>query len=167
MLLSNAALIYCSMLDSAGGQHVAACLHLMMTSRVPGVYTRLVILYSHVLCNMLQLLPGSKDAMTKFWVRPRPGDPWRDTLQKEQEEATSTYAELLATAVAAAGGSAATGGMAPGLGSSTGSAGSAVGGTLAGGGQVQLPGLGGAGVGIPGLQGKPGKHAYLSCLKCW
>jgi hypothetical protein len=39
---------------------------------------------------------GSGEATTKFWVRPRPGDPWRDALHTDEEAAASSYADLLA-----------------------------------------------------------------------
>lgn len=38
---------------------------------------------------------GAVDGVSKFWVRPRPGDPWRDSTQKEQEEYTALLAKTL------------------------------------------------------------------------
>jgi hypothetical protein len=37
---------------------------------------------------------GSGDAVSKFWVRPRPGDPWKGSQQKEQEEYAAMLAKL-------------------------------------------------------------------------
>ncbi len=36
------------------------------------------------------LATGSGDTCTKFWGRARPGDPWRDREQREQEENAAT-----------------------------------------------------------------------------
>lgn len=106
------------------------------------------------LCNSV---PGAMEANTKMWVRQRPADPWRDALQKEQEEA-STYAELLASA-ATAGTAAAAGPQGP---TGMGVMGQAGTGQLPGGIAVQLPGLGGAGGGIPGI-GVPGECGAPCC----
>lgn len=35
------------------------------------------------------------DGVSKFWVRPRPGDPWKDSTQQEQEEYTALLAKTL------------------------------------------------------------------------
>jgi hypothetical protein len=32
------------------------------------------------------------DSATKFWCRARPGDPWRDAQQQEQDQFSATYA---------------------------------------------------------------------------
>ncbi|WIA39571.1 hypothetical protein OEZ86_005657 [Tetradesmus obliquus] len=74
----------------------------------------------------------SMEACTKMWVRPRPGDPWRDAKQGEQDDA-SVYSDLLASAAAGQQGAAA--------------GAAAAAGQLPGGIAVQLPGGGG----IPGL----------------
>jgi WD40 repeat protein len=36
------------------------------------------------------LATGAADTTTKFWCRARPGDPWRDRNQREQEEGAAT-----------------------------------------------------------------------------
>lgn len=36
------------------------------------------------------LASGSADTTTKFWVRARPGDPWRDRGRAEQEAGAAT-----------------------------------------------------------------------------
>lgn len=40
------------------------------------------------------LATGSGDTCTKFWGRARPGDPWRDREQREQEETAATEGEV-------------------------------------------------------------------------
>ncbi|KAL3135617.1 hypothetical protein ABBQ38_006098 [Trebouxia sp. C0009 RCD-2024] len=40
------------------------------------------------------LATGSGDTCTKFWGRARPGDPWRDREQREQEENAATEGEI-------------------------------------------------------------------------
>ena len=41
------------------------------------------------------LATGSGDTCTKFWGRARPGDPWRDREQREQEENAATEGQFL------------------------------------------------------------------------
>lgn len=55
---------------------------------------KLIIL--HAQCN-LAIMPysGAVDGVSKFWVRPRPGDPWKDSTQQEQEEYTALLAKTL------------------------------------------------------------------------
>eukprot|EP00879_Flechtneria_rotunda_P030355 GHRR01032980.1.p1 GENE.GHRR01032980.1~~GHRR01032980.1.p1 ORF type:complete len:235 (-),score=54.88 GHRR01032980.1:35-739(-) len=102
---------------------------------------------------------GAIEACTKFWVRPRPGDPWRDAVQREQEEASS-YADLLATATATAAATASAAGGAAGAAAVPG-LGIGVPAQLPGGIAVQLPGIGATG----GLGSIPGL-GLLSCCLC-
>jgi hypothetical protein len=76
---------------------------------------------------------ASGDAMSKFWVRPRPGDPWKGAQQKEQEEYAAMLAKLTPGApglVGSAAGAAGAGAAAGGPGRST----------LPGGISIQQPG---------------------------
>lgn len=41
------------------------------------------------------------DGVSKFWVRPRPGDPWKDSTQQEQEEYTALLAKTVSGGQAA------------------------------------------------------------------
>ncbi|KAF6258469.1 WD40-repeat-containing domain protein [Scenedesmus sp. NREL 46B-D3] len=93
--------------------------------------------------NGHMLATCSMEACTKMWVRPKPGDPWRDAKQGEQDEA-SAYSELLASA-ATAGAAAGQQGAAAGAGGAA-----AAPGQLPGGISVKLPG-GIPGLGVPGL----------------
>ena len=36
---------------------------------------------------------GSGDCSTKFWCRARPGDPWKDSLQRDQEQHAGSVGE--------------------------------------------------------------------------
>lgn len=93
------------------------------------------------------------DSNIKFWVRSRPGDPWRGALDSETGDA-STYADLLAAATTGAGpgtGAAAAGGV----------LGVAAGGQLPGGIAVQLPGI--PGLGAQGMDGVGSSVVRVLC----
>jgi hypothetical protein len=88
---------------------------------------------------------GAVDGISKFFVRPRPGDPWRGAEQREQEQMAdliakaSSHLQLPGLTIPAVGAGAATG-SSKGAAAAAGAAGGAGAGTLPGGISIQQPG---------------------------